>query len=100
MALRLLEIILPETNEEQARKLLEEQSVMGLWQDHVSDTLLLLINAICVNLAGVGTFLVQGIRPLTWWEVDRAKKASLNALVIWMVLLSVLVCIIIFSQRN
>ncbi len=80
--------------------MLEEQSLMGVWQDHVSDTLLLLINAICVNLAGVGTFLVQGIRPLTWWEVDRAKKASLKALVIWMVLLSVLVCIIIFSQRN
>lgn len=42
MALRLLEIILPEANGAQARKLLEEQSVMGLWQDHVSDTLLLL----------------------------------------------------------
>ena len=62
--------------------------------------LLFLINVICVNLAGVGTFLVQGIRPLTGWEADRAKRASRKAIFIWAVLLSVLVCIIIFSQRN
>ncbi len=42
MALRLLEIILPAAHGEQARKLLEEQSLMGVWQDQVSDTLLLL----------------------------------------------------------
>jgi len=62
--------------------------------------LLFLINVICVNLAGVGTFLVQGIRPLTWWEADRARRASRKAIFLWAVLLSVLVCIIIFSQRN
>jgi uncharacterized membrane protein len=27
---------------------------------------LFLMNLICVNLAGVTTFLVQGIRPATW----------------------------------
>lgn len=62
--------------------------------------LLFLINVICVNLAGVGTFLVQGIRPLTWWETDRARRASRKAIFLWALLLSVLVCIIIFSQRN
>jgi uncharacterized membrane protein len=37
---------------------------------------LFLMNLICVNLAGVTTFLVQGIRPATWWEKDRAVKAT------------------------
>ena len=29
---------------------------------------LLVANLICLNLAGVVTFMVQGIRPATWWE--------------------------------
>lgn len=62
--------------------------------------LLFLINVICVNLAGVGTFLVQGIRPLTWWETDRARKASRKAIFLRVMLLSVLGCIIVFSQRT
>jgi hypothetical protein len=34
------------------------------------------MNLICVNLAGVTTFLVQGIHPASWWEKDRAVKAT------------------------
>ncbi|MHB1093870.1 DUF389 domain-containing protein [Thiobacillus sp.] len=37
---------------------------------------LAMMNLICVNLAGVTTFLVQGIRPATWWEKDRAVKST------------------------
>jgi hypothetical protein len=33
---------------------------------------LFLMNLMYVNLAGVATFLVQGICPATWWEKDRA----------------------------
>jgi hypothetical protein len=36
---------------------------------------LFLMNLICVNLAGVATFLVQGIRPASWWEKDQAGNA-------------------------
>lgn len=43
---------------------------------------LFLVNLICVNLAGVTTFLVQGIRPASWWEKDRAVKATRIALVL------------------
>jgi uncharacterized hydrophobic protein (TIGR00341 family) len=28
---------------------------------------LVAVNMICINLAGVVTFLVQGLRPLNWW---------------------------------
>ncbi len=38
--------------------------------------LLFLVNLICVNLAGVTTFVVQGIKPTSWWEKDRAVKAT------------------------
>ncbi len=62
--------------------------------------LLVLTNVICVNLAGVTAFLAQGIRPITWWEADRAKKATRIAIVLWVFLLSVLVVVIILSQRS
>ena len=48
------------------------------------------MNLICVNLAGVITFLVQGIRPATWWEKDRASKATRVAIGLWVALLAAL----------
>lgn len=62
--------------------------------------LLLVTNLICVNLAGVTTFLVQGIRPRKWWEADKAKRATRIAITLWSVLLAILVAVILFSQRN
>ncbi len=52
--------------------------------------LLLAINVVCVNLAAVVTFLVQGIRPARWWEAERSKRATRRAIVIWSVSLLVL----------
>ena len=62
--------------------------------------LLLLVNVICVNLAGVTTFLAQGIRPKTWWEADRAKKATRMAILLWTFLLMVLIVAILLSQKK
>jgi uncharacterized hydrophobic protein (TIGR00341 family) len=45
--------------------------------------LLFVTNVICVNLAGVVTLLVQNVRPRTWWEADRAKKATKIAVSLW-----------------
>jgi len=45
-------------------------------------------------LAGVVTFLIQGIRPLTWWEASKAKKATGIAILIWAFLLAALVIMI------
>ena len=53
-------------------------------------------NLICVNLAGVVTFILQGVRPRTWWEADRAKKATVKASVIWSGLLLALILILYF----
>jgi uncharacterized hydrophobic protein (TIGR00341 family) len=38
--------------------------------------LLVLTNVVCLNLAGVVTFRIQRIRPRSWWEEDRARKAT------------------------
>jgi uncharacterized hydrophobic protein (TIGR00341 family) len=59
-----------------------------------SALLLFLVNIICVNLAGIATFLAQGIAPRDWWEAERAKKATFTAIVFWIIMLLTLVLII------
>jgi uncharacterized hydrophobic protein (TIGR00341 family) len=61
--------------------------------------LLLSVNLICVNLAGVVTFLLQGIGPRTWWEAEKTRRATRRALVIWCVLLFVGAGLILLSQQ-
>lgn len=64
-----------------------------------SAALLVLANVICVNLAGVITFLAQGIRPRSWWEAERAKKAARIAIALWVTLLAVLVAVVLFASE-
>ncbi|MGB2692745.1 MAG: TIGR00341 family protein [Thermodesulfobacteriota bacterium] len=59
---------------------------------------LVLVNIICVNLAGVTTFFFKGVRPRTWWETKKAQKATRTAIIIWSVLLIILVATILKSQ--
>jgi uncharacterized hydrophobic protein (TIGR00341 family) len=59
---------------------------------------LFLVNIICVNLAGVATFLAQGIAPRKWWEADRARKATFIALAVWILLLAILIVILMLSR--
>lgn len=72
----------------------------GQWEMAFGALLLLLTNLICINLAGVVTFLARGIRPLTWWEADRAKKATREAITLWTFLLLILMFVIVLSQRG
>ena len=61
---------------------------------------LFLMNLICVNLAGVMTFLAQGIRPAIWWEKDRAAKATRVAIGLWAALLAALVGMILLLRKG
>jgi uncharacterized hydrophobic protein (TIGR00341 family) len=72
----------------------------GYWEMASGALILFLINLICINLAGVVTFLAQGIRPLTWWEADRAKRSTRIAIFLWTALLAVLAVLILFSQKG
>ncbi len=62
--------------------------------------LLLVANVVCVNLAGVVTFLSQGVRPRTWWEAERAKKSSRIAIAIWSLLFLTLSIIVVVAQTS
>lgn len=66
----------------------------GYTQLAVGAGILTVTNLICINLAGILTFLVQGVRPRSWWEEKKAKKASRTALAIWSLLLLVFAGII------
>lgn len=71
----------------------------GCWVEAWKAFLLFLTNLICINLAGVVTFLVQGIQPLTWWEKGRARKAARTSILVWAALMMVLVGLIFWSGR-
>lgn len=49
--------------------------------------LLLLLNIVCVNLAGVGTFLGQGVRPFGWEKGRRARRIAGAVLAFWVIVL-------------
>jgi len=72
----------------------------GYWDQAFNAMILSIINIISINLAGVLTFLLQGIKPITWWEVNIAKKVTRRAIVIWVSLLIVLVIVIVLSQKG
>lgn len=65
-----------------------------------SALLLFLTNVICINLAGVITFLIQGVSPRVWWEADRAKKSTRKALAVWSIILAALALIIFLWQTK
>jgi uncharacterized hydrophobic protein (TIGR00341 family) len=57
-------------------------------------------NLICINLAGVTTFLMQGVRPVAWLEKDRALKATRIAIALWVALLTGLIGTILLLRRG
>ncbi|MFK7787966.1 MAG: TIGR00341 family protein [Phycisphaeraceae bacterium] len=59
--------------------------------------ILVVTNIVCVNLAAVGVFLIQGIRPTHYEDKARAKKAVINAGIVWGILLLGLVLLIAFA---
>jgi len=62
--------------------------------------LLFLANLISVNLAGVVTFLAQGIEPRTWWEAKKAKEATVLAIIVWILLLAILIMVVFFGGHQ
>ncbi|HSJ58582.1 MAG TPA: TIGR00341 family protein [Anaerolineae bacterium] len=56
--------------------------------------MLLAINIVSLNLAGVVVFLIQGIRPRTWYEAEKAQTASRVAIAFWVVLLILLIALV------
>jgi uncharacterized hydrophobic protein (TIGR00341 family) len=61
--------------------------------------LLFSTNLICINLAGVLTFLIQGIRPLSWWDKERARRMVWIAFALWTFSLLALIVVTVLSRR-
>ncbi len=72
----------------------------GHMQLAIGATILTFTNLICINLAGVVTFLLQGVRPRSWWEAEKAKKATRIAIAIWFALLVVFAVLIWFWGKG
>jgi uncharacterized hydrophobic protein (TIGR00341 family) len=60
--------------------------------------LLLAINLVCINLASKVVFFLKGIRPRTWWEQKKAKRAMVIYFLAWLVTLIILI-IFIYGRR-
>lgn len=61
--------------------------------------LLLVTNIICVNLAAVIVFWLQGVRPTTWWEEKKARRATVISVGACLGLLAVLIVAVILAQH-
>lgn len=71
----------------------------GFWANGAEALLLCLVNVVCINLAGVVTFLLQGIQPNEWWKAEQAKRAVKAAVLVWIALLFILAVFIFFAQK-
>ena len=57
---------------------------------------LLAVNVVAVNLAAKLGFLIQGIKPRTWLEKEKAHQSMVSYTIIWVITLAVLLLVIYF----
>ena len=57
--------------------------------------LLLAVNIVCVIVAAKLVFLVKGIRPRTWAEKAKAKRAMSIYILVWVLTLALLSAVIL-----
>ena len=72
----------------------------GYFESALGAILVFLTNIICINLSGVVTFMLKGVRPLKWWDSQKAKKALKTVIPIWILLLILLFIIISLSTNK
>lgn len=66
----------------------------GEWKLSYGAAVLLSVNIVCVNLAGLLVFLGKGIAPRVWFERKMAKPYVYGGILVWAVLLVLLLVII------
>ncbi len=71
----------------------------GGWGESGRAAVLAATNVVCINLSATGVFFIQGVRPSSsaWIEKDKARKASIKALLMWTIALLALACLIVFA---
>ncbi|MBO6514756.1 MAG: TIGR00341 family protein [Phycisphaerales bacterium] len=53
-------------------------------------------NIVCINLSSAAILIAQGVRPTTWYDKGRAKKATVTALITWTIALATLAALILY----
>lgn len=64
------------------------------WELAYGSLLLLATNIVCVNLAAQSIFVLKGVKPRTWYEEQKAKKASKINSALWFGMLIILAALI------
>lgn len=72
----------------------------GNWEAARGAALLLSGNLICVNLAGIVTFVLSGVAPRTWWQKRKTRKIAYGMLTVWALLLAALVFFVILAESS
>ncbi len=72
----------------------------GLWDAARGAALLLCGNLVCVNFAGIATFLLSGVAPRTWWHKRKTRKIAFGMLTIWALLLVALVFFVMLAEKG
>ena len=67
--------------------------------DATRAALLLATNIAGINFAGIATFLIQGVRPRSWWDARRSAKSARIALTVWALVLIALTVMIVIDSR-
>lgn len=73
---------------------------IGEWHGAAGASVLLGANVVCVLLAAVVVYLVQGIRARTWYETQKARKAVWIASSLGAVLLAGLAALIVLAGQH
>lgn len=61
--------------------------------------LLLAVNIVCVNLAAKIIFLLKGVKPRTWLQMEKARQSTRIYMIFWLLSLALLVGIILLRQK-
>lgn len=72
----------------------------GLWPMAQGAAMLLAGNLVCVNLAGVATFLLRGVAPRTWWQKRKSRKLAVGMLMVWLLLLAALIVLVLLVAEK
>lgn len=70
----------------------------GNWALAQGAAMLLAGNLVCVNLAGIATFLARGVAPRTWWQKRKSRKLAVGMLLGWIFLLGALIALVLIND--
>ncbi len=71
----------------------------GSYSSAANDMAIYTVNIVSLNLSGIITFYLAGIRPGTWWEQKLAKAKTRQAMITWVVLLLIIVFVLFILRE-